>query len=96
MTVECIDAANRPNDIPTSKWVVKGNEYTVIKVAKMNMQGGLLGFQLAEIDLSDCVPYLYFAASRFKIKEPLPEKKEEKETSEVEELEEELEEELIA
>jgi hypothetical protein len=50
------------------------------------MQGGMLGFQLAEIDLSDCVPYLYFAASRFKEKEPVVEKKEEK----VEVLEEEL------
>jgi len=78
MKVECVNSSNRPNDIPTSKWVVKGNEYTVIKAAKLPMQGGLLGFQLAEIDLSDCVPYLYFAASRFKEKDPLPEKEEEK------------------
>ena len=82
----CIDSSNRPNDIPTSKWVVKGNEYTVVKAAKMNVQGGILGFQLAEIDLSDCVPYLYFAASRFKEKEPLPEKEEEKVKELVEEL----------
>lgn len=90
MKVECIDDNNRPNDIPSSKWVVKGKEYTVIKAAKLPMQNGLLGFQLAEIDLRDCVPYLYFAANRFKEKEPLPEKKEEK----VEE--EELVEELVA
>ncbi|MDP2692723.1 MAG: hypothetical protein Q8O88_03745 [bacterium] len=90
MKVECIDASNRPNDIPVSKWVVKGQEYTVIKAAKLTMQGGILGFQLAEIDLSDCVPYLYFATSRFKEKEPAVEKKEEKEKSEVEELVEEL------
>ena len=86
MKVECIDASNKPNDIPMSKWVVKGNEYTVVKVSRMNIQGGILGFQLAEIDLKDCVPYLYFDARRFKEKEPLPEKKEEK----VEELVEEL------
>jgi hypothetical protein len=86
MKVECIDSSNRPNDIPISKWVVKGIEYTVIKAAKLPMQGGLLGFQLAEIDLSGCVPYLYFAASRFKEKEPLKESDEEK----VEVLEEEL------
>ena len=86
MKVICIDASSRPNDIPISKWVVKNQEYNVIKAAKLPMSGGILGFQLAEIDLSDCVPYLYFAASRFKEKEPLPEKKEEK----VEELAEEL------
>ena len=92
MKVICIDATNRPNDIPVSKWVVKDQEYTVIKAARLPMVGGALGFQLAEIDLRDCVPYLYFLASRFKEKEPLPEKKEEK----VEELVEELAEELVA
>ena len=86
MKVECIDASNRPNDIPVSKWVVKGNEYTVIKASRLTMQGGILGFQLAEIDLSDCVPYLFFAASRFREKVPPTEKEEEK----VEELVEEL------
>jgi len=86
MKVICIDATNKPNDIPMSKWVVKDNEYTVIKADRMSLQGGLLGFQLAEIDLTDCYPYRYFAASRFKEKEPLLEKKEEK----VEELVEEL------
>jgi len=86
MKVICIDSSSRPNDIPVSKWIVKGQEYTVIKAAKLTMQGGILGFQLAEIDLSDCVPYLFFAASRFKEKEPAVEKKEEK----VEELIEEL------
>ena len=82
----CVDSSNRPNDIPVSKWVVKGQEYTVVKAAKLTMQGGILGYQLAEIDLTDCVPYLFFAASRFKEKEPPIEKKEEK----VEELVEEL------
>lgn len=86
MKVECVDATHRPNDIPLSKWVVKGNEYTVIKAAKLPMSGGMLGFQLAEIDLSDCAPYLYFAAYRFKEKEPKIEQPAEK----VEELVEEM------
>ena len=88
MKVICVDSSNKPNDIPISKWIVKDQEYTVIKAAKLPIQGGILGFQLAEIDLTDCVPYLYFAASRFREKEPLKEKVKDKETSEelVEEL----------
>jgi len=77
--VICIDAANRPNDIPTSKWIIKGNDYTVIKVSKMNIQGGILGYQLAEVNLEGCAPYLFYAASRFKIKEIQPNKTVEKE-----------------
>jgi hypothetical protein len=61
----CLDDSNRPDGIPTSKWLVKNGVYTVIKVDHMNMQGRILGFQLEEIDLSDCFPYTYFAASRF-------------------------------
>lgn len=89
MKVVCIDDKNRPNEIPTSKWVEKGKEYTVIKADYMNMQNQLLGYQLAEIDLSSCVPYLYFAASRFAIIEP--DKEEEIENAKELEVEEELE-----
>jgi hypothetical protein len=87
MKVVCINDSDRPNDIPTSKWVVKGQIYTVIKVSKMIMQGNILGVQLEEIDLSDCVPHLFFAATRFAEIESSKEKKEEK----IEELEEEFE-----
>jgi hypothetical protein len=73
MLVVCIDDSHRPNDIPTSKWIVKGNEYNVIGVYKMNMQNGILGYDLAEINLNGCAPYKYYAASRFKIKELKPE-----------------------
>lgn len=72
MITECIDDSGRPNDIPTSQWIVKGNEYTVISVWKMNMQGGILGFELAEVNLAGCAPYKYYAANRFKIKELQP------------------------
>ena len=87
MRVVCINDSDRPNDIPTSKWVTKGQIYTVIKVSKMVMQGNILGVQLQEIDLSDCVPHLFFAASRFAEIEPSKKLEEEK----VEELEKELE-----
>jgi hypothetical protein len=39
----------------------------------MNMQNGILGYDLAEINLNGCAPYKYYAASRFKIKELKPE-----------------------
>ncbi len=61
---------NRPNEVPLSKWLVKDRKYTVIDVVKCNVQGGVLGFKLEEIDLSGCAPYLYFAAWRFGI--PIP------------------------
>lgn len=65
--VICIDDTNKPNDIPLSKWIKKGNKYTVIEVSKMRIQGGLLGFKLEEINLTDCFPYQYFAARRFAV-----------------------------
>lgn len=63
----CLDAANKPNDIPTSQWVVKNREYTVIELVKCRVQNGLLGFRLAEINLDGCFPYSFYSASRFGI-----------------------------
>lgn len=87
MKLICINDSDRPNDIPMSKWIKKGNHYTAIKFNKMNMQGGALGVQIEEIDLSDCFPHTHFLASRFIPLEPLKEDKKEN----VKELEEELE-----
>lgn len=70
--VLCIDDSNRPESIPTSKWVKKGQHYTVISVGKMKIQGGLLGFKLQEINIDDYFPYQFFAANRFVI--PLKDK----------------------
>jgi hypothetical protein len=89
MIVICINDKDRPNEIPLSKWIKKGNEYNVVKADYMNMQNKILGYQLQEIDLSGCFPYLYFAASRFAIKEDKPDKEMVKEN--LLELEEELE-----
>lgn len=66
-TVKCIDAKNKPNDIPTSKWLVEGQEYTVVKVAKLLIQGGLVGFKLEELNIDSYFPYQFFAANRFGI-----------------------------
>lgn len=78
--VECISDIGRPNEVPLSKWVKKGSFYNVVKVVTHVCQGGIKGYELAEIDLSGCAPYLYFAASRFSI--PVPEE----ELEEMEEL----------
>lgn len=67
MRVICIRDNARPNEIPASKWVKKGEPYNVIEVMKCNVQGGLLGYKLAEIDLTGCEPYLYFAHDRFTV-----------------------------
>lgn len=63
----CINDSNRPNDIPISKWVKKGEEYTVIDVKKLLIQGGRLGFKLKELNIDDCFPYQFFDATRFGI-----------------------------
>lgn len=63
--VVCIDDTGRPDGIPTSKWIKKDEIYTVIQVDKIRLQGGMLGFKLAEIDLDSCFPYQYFLHKRF-------------------------------
>ena len=65
--VKCINDSNRPNDIPTSKWVKKGEWYTVIKIDKLMIQGGRIGFKLEELNIDDCFPYQYFDPGRFAI-----------------------------
>lgn len=67
MNVICIDDKNRPAEVSSSKWVKKDEKYTVIEVMKCNAQRGIYGYKLEEIDLSDCAPYLYFSAHRFRI-----------------------------
>ena len=63
--VKAVDTSNKPNDIPTSKWLVKGKVYTVINVELMRMQNNEIGYKLSEIDLDDCFPYTRFGAWRF-------------------------------
>ena len=64
----CINDLERPNDIPTTHWVKRGQEYTVITMERMQMQGGQIGYELAEIDLLECCfPYTRFSAWRFAV-----------------------------
>jgi hypothetical protein len=68
--VICIDDAVKPNDIPSSVWVKKGQKYTVIGVYKMGMQPGIYGYELQELDLTPYFPYRYFAHVRFAVVSP--------------------------
>jgi hypothetical protein len=68
--VICINDSARPDGIPTSKWIKKGQSYTVTSVTKLLIQDGKLGFKLAELNIDDCFPYQFFAAERFGI--PVP------------------------
>lgn len=65
--VICLNDKGRPDGIPTSKWVKEGEPYTVIEVSKLTLQGNIIGYKLAEINIDDCLPYQYFAANRFGI-----------------------------
>jgi hypothetical protein len=66
MQVICINALNKPKQIPENKWVKEGEIYTVIGLVRLNVQANKVGLVLEEIDLDDsCFPYHYFDADRF-------------------------------
>ena len=47
----CRDDKNKPSSIPTDKWIVEKNKYHVTYVYAMDLQNGILGVVLKEIDL---------------------------------------------
>lgn len=59
----CINDQGRPAEVPLSQWVVKGQQYTIIKVVNCLGQG-IQGVELEEVKV-DSALYKYFAASRF-------------------------------
>ena len=64
----CIDDKDIPKEIPKSKWVKEGNEYTLIYVWWLPEQK-VNGFDLAEIEFDDsCEPYHFYRGNRFAIK----------------------------
>lgn len=61
----CINDNNRPSRVPESKWVKKGEEYTVIFTLVVLPQK-TLAVQIDEINLDEsCSPYSFFLANRF-------------------------------
>lgn len=61
----CIDSKNKPSEIPISKWIVEGNKYNITHVYHQFQQKGIKGVELAEFDISDCVPYNCYRLDRF-------------------------------
>lgn len=61
----CINNKNKPKEIPSNKWLTKGNKYTVIYTVVVLPQRQL-AFHLEEIELTEKeLPYEYFLANRF-------------------------------
>jgi len=66
MKVICIDANNKPKNVPIEEWIEEGNTYTVTKIVKMGLQKETYGFLLKEIQLSNkSFPYELYDALRF-------------------------------
>jgi len=73
--VICLDDSNRPDAIPTNKWIKKGEIYHPVSLLKCNVQNGTLGYILQEIELGpESSPYKCFSIWRFR---PLTEQEKE-------------------
>lgn len=59
----CINDQGRPAEVPANQWVVKGEQYTIIKIVNCLGQG-IQGAELEEVKV-DSALYKYFALSRF-------------------------------
>ena len=82
MKVICIDADNKPKNVPIEEWVKEGNTYTVTKIVRMGLQKETYGFLLKEIQLSSrSFPYELYDSSRFLPIGILSDMKEEKEVN---------------
>ena len=92
MKVICIDADNKPKNVPIEEWVQEGNTYTVTRIVRMGLQKETYGFLLKEVQLSNrSFPYELYDAIRFLPIELLYEiKEEEKEEVNVKETDLEL------
>lgn len=68
MQVICIDDKGRPDEIPVTRWVKKGERYNVIDLIKCVSQPGQpIAYVLAEIDLSGFGFYKGFSSHRFAV-----------------------------
>ena len=78
MKVICIDADNKPQNIPIEEWVKEGDMYNVTRIVRMGLQKDIYGFLLKEVQLSSrSFPYELYDATRFLPIELLSEIKEE-------------------
>lgn len=63
----CVNDADKPNEIPLSKWVVKEEIYHIIEISNHPLQGGIHGCKLQEVNLNGCEPFEYYKLDRFAI-----------------------------
>ena len=64
--VICIDSDNKPKRISPYEWLITGQVYTVVEVARMSLQQDRFGYRLKEVQLSEqSFPYEYYSADRF-------------------------------
>lgn len=67
MSVICINANNKPIEIPQNKWLIEQKTYTAIAIVP-TLVPGKFGFVLEEIKLDEsCYPYKSFSIERFGI-----------------------------
>ena len=79
MKVICIDADNKPKNVPIEEWVKEGEMYNVTRIVRMGLQKNIYGFLLKEVQLSSrSFPYELYDSSRFLPIELLSDIKEEK------------------
>ncbi len=64
--VVCIDNKNIPADFPKQYWLEQEETYTVVMVSNMANQPGIIGFQLAEIQIPIMCKYQHFVSDRFR------------------------------
>ena len=82
MKVICIDADNKPKNIPIEEWVKEGDMYNVTRIVRMGLQKDIYGFLLKEVQLSSrSFPYELYDSSRFLPIGILSDMKEEKEVN---------------
>lgn len=62
--VICVNDTGRPAEVPISKWVRKGERYTIVGFSRM-IAYNCMGVWLEEIDISTYHPYKVFRAERF-------------------------------
>ena len=65
MNIICTDDTSRPNEVPSTRWIKKGEIYTLKEVCQMNVQGGITGIKIHEINNDDLGIYKFFRSSRF-------------------------------
>lgn len=66
MKVICIDADNKPKNVPIEEWVKEGDMYNVTRIVRMGLQKNIYGFLLKEVQLSSrSFPYELYDSSRF-------------------------------